>query len=176
MVQGSWCACTAPGQLEQLQEDADLLLRYRCPVPVRSGDLCGRADGQSVLTLYPSVRHALLNFNTFIKAWIPLASEADWQLPHLPAKDVVHWIYRDVRCEFQSGPPPGDGQETYGRHRSCPRALTQSARTRRRTRRTCARTIRALGGKVPLPATTFHSLRTDNRSLGAEPGPHRRTS
>ena len=44
-------------------------------------------------------RHALLNFNTFIKAWIPLASEADWQLPHLPAKDVVHWIYRDVRCE-----------------------------------------------------------------------------
>ena len=45
-------------------------------------------------------RHALLNFNTFIKAWIPLASEADWQLPHLPAKDVVHWIYRDVRCEF----------------------------------------------------------------------------
>ncbi|POY71795.1 hypothetical protein BMF94_5156 [Rhodotorula taiwanensis] len=42
------------------------------------------------------LEHALLNFNTFIKAWIPLATEADWQLPHLPAKDVVHWIYRDV--------------------------------------------------------------------------------
>ncbi|GAA5861603.1 hypothetical protein JCM3774_002642 [Rhodotorula dairenensis] len=49
-------------------------------------------------------RHALLNFNTFIKAWIPLASEADWQLPHLPAKDVVHWIYRDVRFSKDKTP------------------------------------------------------------------------
>ncbi|GAA6024398.1 hypothetical protein JCM8202_004700 [Rhodotorula sphaerocarpa] len=49
-------------------------------------------------------RHALLNFNTFVKAWIPLATEADWQLPHLPAKDVTHWIYRDVRFSKDKTP------------------------------------------------------------------------
>lgn len=40
-------------------------------------------------------RHALLNWNTFINALVPLASEADWTLPQLPSKDLVHRIYRE---------------------------------------------------------------------------------
>ncbi|GJN89157.1 hypothetical protein Rhopal_002131-T1 [Rhodotorula paludigena] len=49
-------------------------------------------------------RHALLNFTTFVQHWVPLASEADWQLPHLPAKDLMHRIYRDVRFSKDKTP------------------------------------------------------------------------
>lgn len=49
-------------------------------------------------------RHALLNFQTFLTAWVPVASEADWSLPHLPVKDLVHRIYRDVRFSKDKTP------------------------------------------------------------------------
>lgn len=42
-------------------------------------------------------RHALLNYNTFLKALVPVVSELDWQVPELPIKDLTHRIYRDVR-------------------------------------------------------------------------------
>lgn len=42
-------------------------------------------------------RHALANWTSFIKALVPVASEADWTLPELPPKDLLHRIYRDVR-------------------------------------------------------------------------------
>ncbi|GAA5848078.1 hypothetical protein JCM9279_007444 [Rhodotorula babjevae] len=49
-------------------------------------------------------RHALVNFQTFLAAWVPVASEADWSLPHLPVKDLVHRIYRDVRFSKDKTP------------------------------------------------------------------------
>lgn len=42
-------------------------------------------------------RHALQNWTSFVQAWVPLATEADWSLPHLPAKELMQRIYRDVR-------------------------------------------------------------------------------
>ncbi|GAA5980528.1 hypothetical protein JCM11641_006670 [Rhodosporidiobolus odoratus] len=52
----------------------------------------------------PRYRHAHLNFKTFVTAWVPKASEADWSVPHLPAKDVMHRIYRDVRFSKDKTP------------------------------------------------------------------------
>ncbi|KAM0755197.1 hypothetical protein T439DRAFT_131132 [Meredithblackwellia eburnea MCA 4105] len=49
-------------------------------------------------------RHALLNWTTFINALVPVASEADWTLPPLPAKDLIHRIYRDVRFSKEKTP------------------------------------------------------------------------
>uniref|UniRef100_A0A0K3C8E5 TIGR02453 family protein n=1 Tax=Rhodotorula toruloides TaxID=5286 RepID=A0A0K3C8E5_RHOTO len=49
-------------------------------------------------------RHAFLNFKTLVTAWVPVASEADWTLPHLPAKDLMHRIYRDVRFSKDKTP------------------------------------------------------------------------
>ncbi|GAA5876588.1 hypothetical protein JCM8547_002417 [Rhodosporidiobolus lusitaniae] len=49
-------------------------------------------------------RHANLNFTRFVTAWIPKATEADWSLPHLPAKDVMQRIYRDVRFSKDKTP------------------------------------------------------------------------
>ncbi|BGP39879.1 hypothetical protein JCM10450v2_003851 [Rhodotorula kratochvilovae] len=49
-------------------------------------------------------RHAHLNFKTFLAAWVPVASEADWSLPHLPVKDLEHRIYRDVRFSKDKTP------------------------------------------------------------------------
>lgn len=49
-------------------------------------------------------RHALANFTSFIQAWVPLASEADWSLPHLPAKELIQRIYRDVRFSKDKTP------------------------------------------------------------------------
>jgi len=37
-------------------------------------------------------------------AWVPKASEVDWQLPHLPTKDLMHRIYRDVRFSKDKTP------------------------------------------------------------------------
>ncbi|GAA6027313.1 hypothetical protein JCM8097_002584 [Rhodosporidiobolus ruineniae] len=48
--------------------------------------------------------HAFLNFKTFVTAWVPKATEADWSLPHLPAKDLVQRIYRDVRFSKDKTP------------------------------------------------------------------------
>lgn len=48
--------------------------------------------------------HALANFKAFMTAWVPRASEVDWQLPHLPTKDLVHRIYRDVRFSKDKTP------------------------------------------------------------------------
>ncbi|GAA5842512.1 hypothetical protein JCM11251_004895 [Rhodosporidiobolus azoricus] len=49
-------------------------------------------------------RHAELNFKTFVTAWVPKATEADWSLPHLPAKDLIQRIYRDVRFSKDKTP------------------------------------------------------------------------
>ncbi|GAA6002551.1 hypothetical protein JCM10207_001177 [Rhodosporidiobolus poonsookiae] len=49
-------------------------------------------------------RHAFLNFKTFVTAWVPKGTEADWSLPHLPAKDLMHRIYRDVRFSKDKTP------------------------------------------------------------------------
>ncbi|GAA5878979.1 hypothetical protein JCM16303_007251 [Sporobolomyces ruberrimus] len=49
-------------------------------------------------------RHALVNFKSFMTAWVPKASEVDWQLPHLPTKDLMHRIYRDVRFSKDKTP------------------------------------------------------------------------
>ncbi|GAA5910738.1 DUF2461 domain-containing protein [Sporobolomyces salmoneus] len=48
--------------------------------------------------------HANTNFKSFVTAWVPKASEVDWQLPHLPVKDLVHRIYRDVRFSKDKTP------------------------------------------------------------------------
>lgn len=45
----------------------------------------------------PLYRHALVNWNTFVTALVPRSTESDWTLPHLPYKDLVHRIARDVR-------------------------------------------------------------------------------
>ncbi|ORY92789.1 hypothetical protein BCR35DRAFT_349111 [Leucosporidium creatinivorum] len=49
-------------------------------------------------------RHALTNFTTFIQSWVPLATEADWSLPHLPAKELMQRVYRDVRFSKDKTP------------------------------------------------------------------------
>ncbi|KAK4047714.1 hypothetical protein OIV83_005222 [Microbotryomycetes sp. JL201] len=49
-------------------------------------------------------RHALANFTAFIQAWVPKATEADWSLPHLPAKELMQRIYRDVRFSKDKTP------------------------------------------------------------------------
>ncbi|GAA5820448.1 hypothetical protein JCM10212_006121 [Sporobolomyces blumeae] len=49
-------------------------------------------------------RHALANFKTFMTSWIDKAAEADWQLPHMPVKDLIHRIYRDVRFSKNKTP------------------------------------------------------------------------
>ncbi|KAK4049078.1 hypothetical protein OIO90_005548 [Microbotryomycetes sp. JL221] len=49
-------------------------------------------------------RHALANFTAFIQAWVPKATEADWSLPHLPAKELLQRIYRDVRFSKDKTP------------------------------------------------------------------------
>jgi uncharacterized protein (DUF2461 family) len=46
----------------------------------------------------------LTNFNTFIQTWVPLATEADWSLPHLPVKELTQRIYRDVRFSKDKTP------------------------------------------------------------------------
>lgn len=48
--------------------------------------------------------HALTNFKAFIAAWVPKASQADWQLPELPTKDLIQRIYRDVRFSKDKTP------------------------------------------------------------------------
>ncbi|GAA6049674.1 hypothetical protein JCM3770_005064 [Rhodotorula araucariae] len=52
-------------------------------------------------------RHAHLNFKSFLAAWVPVASGADWSLPHLPVKDLEHRIYRDVRFSKDKTPYKG---------------------------------------------------------------------
>lgn len=49
-------------------------------------------------------RHALANFKAFMVAWTGKASDVDWQLPHLPTKDLIHRIYRDVRFSKDKTP------------------------------------------------------------------------
>lgn len=49
-------------------------------------------------------RHALANFTHFISSFVPLGAEADYSLPHLPAKDLIQRIYRDVRFSKDKTP------------------------------------------------------------------------
>lgn len=94
MVQSARCV-TGVREPRCTVHRADMFVRRRRVQVRRTPD----RNLRSLQSDHPAFsRHALLNFNTFVKAWIPLATEADWQLPHLPAKDVTHWIYRDVRC------------------------------------------------------------------------------
>ena len=45
----------------------------------------------------PVYRLAEKEWKDFIDAFTPLLVEVDPQIPHLPPKDVIHRIYRDVR-------------------------------------------------------------------------------
>ncbi|GEM07416.1 hypothetical protein Rt10032_c03g1433 [Rhodotorula toruloides] len=67
-------------------------------------DLAKRNDREWFQQNDARYRHAWLNFKTLITAWVPIASEADWTLPHLPAKDLMHRIYRDVRFSKDKTP------------------------------------------------------------------------
>ncbi|KAI5476164.1 hypothetical protein MNV49_000382 [Pseudohyphozyma bogoriensis] len=49
-------------------------------------------------------RHALLNWNHWIQALIPIVSKVDWTVPELPVKDVIHRIYRDIRFAKEKTP------------------------------------------------------------------------
>ena len=46
--------------------------------------------------LEPLYRAAEQEWKAFIEVFTDLLTEADPQIPHLPPKDVVHRIYRDV--------------------------------------------------------------------------------
>ncbi|GAA5907852.1 hypothetical protein JCM5296_005802 [Sporobolomyces johnsonii] len=67
-------------------------------------DLRGHNDREWFQANDARYRHALANFKAFLTAWVPRASEADWSLPHLPTKDLIHRIYRDVRFSKDKTP------------------------------------------------------------------------
>ena len=48
----------------------------------------------------PVYRVAEKEWKDFIDAFTDLLVEADPQIPHLPPKDVIHRIYRDVRTHL----------------------------------------------------------------------------
>ena len=48
-------------------------------------------------SLEPLYRAAEQEWKAFIEVFTDLLTEADPQIPHLPPKDVVHRIYRDVK-------------------------------------------------------------------------------
>ena len=52
----------------------------------------------------PVYRQAEKEWKDFIDNFIELLVEVDPQIPHLPAKDVVHRIYRDVRFSNDKTP------------------------------------------------------------------------
>ena len=56
------------------------------------------------LSAEPVYRLAEKEWKDFIDEFTPLLVEADPEIPHLPAKDVIHRIYRDVRVS--AAPPP----------------------------------------------------------------------
>ena len=45
----------------------------------------------------PVYRQAEQEWKHFIEAFTDVLNEVDPQIPHLPPKDVIHRIYRDVR-------------------------------------------------------------------------------
>ena len=45
----------------------------------------------------PVYRQAEKEWKCFIEAFTDVLAEVDPQIPHLPPKDVIHRIYRDVR-------------------------------------------------------------------------------
>lgn len=45
----------------------------------------------------PVYRQAEQEWKHFIEAFTDVLAEVDPQIPHLPPKDVIHRIYRDVR-------------------------------------------------------------------------------
>ena len=45
----------------------------------------------------PVYRQAEQEWKCFIEAFTDVLAEVDPQIPHLPPKDVIHRIYRDVR-------------------------------------------------------------------------------
>jgi len=51
----------------------------------------------SILWLEPVYRLAEQEWKDFVEAFTEVLAEADSQIPHLPPKDVIHRIYRDVR-------------------------------------------------------------------------------
>ena len=48
----------------------------------------------------PVYRQAEQEWKNFIEAFTDVLAEVDPQIPHLPPKDVIHRIYRDVSCLF----------------------------------------------------------------------------
>ena len=48
----------------------------------------------------PVYRLAENEWKAFTEVWLDRLIEVDNQIPHLPPKDVVVRIYRDVRCSW----------------------------------------------------------------------------
>lgn len=49
----------------------------------------------------PVYRLAEKEWNHFVESFTDVLAEVDPQIPHLPPKDVIHRIYRDVSISFQ---------------------------------------------------------------------------
>ncbi|KIL66561.1 hypothetical protein M378DRAFT_123710 [Amanita muscaria Koide BX008] len=63
----------------------------------------------------PVYRQAEKEFRDFIERFTDLLIEADPQIPHLPPKDVVHRIYRDVRFSNDKTPYKGSFSASFSR-------------------------------------------------------------
>lgn len=63
--------------------------RHRARVPPRR-------KGSEPLVYSVTLLMSLQEWNAFIDALTPLVTEMDDQIPPLPAKDLIHRIYRDV--------------------------------------------------------------------------------
>ncbi|KAK2462552.1 hypothetical protein APHAL10511_005522 [Amanita phalloides] len=63
----------------------------------------------------PVFRQAEKEWKDFIDQFTDILVEADPQIPHLPAKDVVHRIYRDVRFGNDKTPYKGNFSASFSR-------------------------------------------------------------
>ncbi|PFH46959.1 hypothetical protein AMATHDRAFT_153318 [Amanita thiersii Skay4041] len=70
-----------------------------------SGLLLFPPDGDRMLRLpEPIYRRAEQEWKDFVEAFTDVLAEVDNQIPHLPPKDVIHRIYRDVRFSNDKTP------------------------------------------------------------------------
>ena len=53
----------------------------------------------------PVFRLAESEWKAFVEHFTDMLVDADPQIPHLPPKDVIHRIYRDVSCAIASWRP-----------------------------------------------------------------------
>ena len=94
-----WYACSTvllilPLFIHALHEGSNCTVSF-CPVVQ-----IGVSTASALCHAEPVFRLAESEWKAFIEHFTDLLVEADPQIPHLPPKDVIHRIYRDVR-----GPP-----------------------------------------------------------------------